>query len=101
MLALVSELLRNLNLQKKRGGLELARGMRLLMLSRLLQILAIAGTIERHLALLAATLRANTSMDRGTEAFLFSNSADRAAQIVFPFFSISIIASRAARYMRD
>ena len=62
------------------GG-ELVRRPRLLMLPGLLQIRAVAGTIERHLALFAAALRTNPSMDRGAEAFLFSNVADGARQI--------------------
>jgi hypothetical protein len=57
-------------------------------LARLLQIGTIAGAIERHLALLAATLRANAAVDRGTEALLLANFADRATQIVILLFSI-------------
>jgi hypothetical protein len=50
------------------------------MLSGLLQIRTFAGTIERNLALLAATLRANAAVDSRTEAFLLANLADGAAQ---------------------
>src|SRR6266852_4344985 len=58
----------------------MVRRTRLLMLSRLLKIRTVAGAIERHLALLATALRADASMDRGTEALLFANLADGAAQ---------------------
>jgi hypothetical protein len=85
---LIGELLRNLNLQEQRRAVELVGGTRLLMFPRLLQIRAVARTIERYFALLATTLRANASVDGGTEAFLFANVADRATQIAVLLFSI-------------
>jgi hypothetical protein len=81
MLALVGELLRNLNLQEQRRAVELVCRTRLFMLSGLLQIGAVAGAIERDLALLAATLRADAAVDGGTEAFFLTNFADRATQV--------------------
>src|SRR5580704_3608863 len=77
--ALVGELIGNLNLQKQRCRIK--PGARLLVLSRLLQIGAVARTIERHLALLAATLRADASVDGGTEAFLLANFTNGATQM--------------------
>jgi hypothetical protein len=47
------------------------------MLPSLLQIDTSAGAIKRHFALLATTLRANASVNRGTKAFLFSFFAGR------------------------
>jgi len=50
------------------------------MLPRLLQVNALARTIERHLALLSATLRTDAPMHRWTEAFFFPFFADDATQ---------------------
>src|ERR1700751_5039753 len=50
------------------------------MLARLPKVYAIARAIQRDLALLAATLRANASMHRRAEALLFSFFADGAGQ---------------------
>jgi hypothetical protein len=61
------------------------------MLTRLLQIRTIAGTIKRHFALLATALRTNASVDSGTEAFLFANFADRTTQIAFLLFNVLLI----------
>ena len=46
------------------------------MLARLLQIDAVARAIERDLALLAAALRTDASVDGGAEAFFFAGVAD-------------------------
>jgi hypothetical protein len=43
----------------------------------LLEVDASAGTIEGHFALLATTLRADASVDSGTESLFFSLFADR------------------------
>src|SRR5271168_55229 len=88
MLPLVSKLLRNLNLQEQRRAVELVRRTRLFVLSCLLQIGAVAGTIERHLALLTATLGADAAVHGGTETFLLASLADRAAQIEFSCLNI-------------
>jgi hypothetical protein len=53
------------------------------MFARLQEIGTVAGTVERHLTLFAAALRADASMDGGAEAFLFSHVADGAGQSVF------------------
>ena len=66
----------------------MVRRTRFLMLSRLLKIRTVAGAIERHLALLAAALRADAAMDGGAEAFLFANLADGAAQTGSRLFNI-------------
>src|SRR5437899_5348665 len=84
MFALVNELLRNLHLQKQCGRIDLVRGARLLMLPGLLQVGTVAGTVERHLALFAATLRADAPMHRGTKPLLLANLADGAAQLRSP-----------------
>jgi hypothetical protein len=66
-------------------------------LARLLQIGTIAGAIERNLALLAATLRADAPVGRGTETFFLSYFADRATQIVI---LLSIIIASAGEQLR-
>ena len=91
MFALVGELFGNLNLKEQRRGIELVCGTRLLVLARLLQIGAVAGTIQRHLALLAAALRADAAVHGWTEALLLANLANRAAQGRF-LLSASIMA---------
>jgi hypothetical protein len=53
------------------------------MFAGLLQIGTVAGTIQRHLALLSATLRADASVNRGTEAFFLAAFANRATQMKF------------------
>jgi hypothetical protein len=42
----------------------------------LLQVYALARTIERHFTLLTATLRTNTSVNREAEPLFFSSLAD-------------------------
>src|SRR5271166_5518130 len=88
MLALVGELLGNLDVKEQRGGVELVGGTRLFVLARLLQIGAVAGAIEGHLALFAAALGTDAAVDGRTEALLLANFADRAAQIGVLLFSI-------------
>jgi hypothetical protein len=78
---LVDELLGNLHFEEQRLAVELVRGTRLLVFPRLLQIGAVAGTIERDLALLAAALGANAAVYGRTEALFLANPANRAAQI--------------------
>ena len=78
MFTLIGKLLGNFHLQKQRRRIELLRRTRFFMFARLQQIRAIAGAIERDFPLLAATLRANATVHRGTEAFFFTNFADRA-----------------------
>jgi hypothetical protein len=74
------------NLQEQRRAVEFVRRARLFVFPRLLEIGAVAGAIERHLALLAATLRADAAVDGGTEAFFLANLADRATQVEFLLF---------------
>src|ERR1022692_3233583 len=81
MLALVGELLRDLNLQEQRCGFELVGGTRLLVLPRLLQVRAVAGTVQCHLALLATALGAHAAVHGGTEALFLADLAKRATQI--------------------
>src|SRR5271167_3966869 len=78
MFVLVQELFGDFNLRKQRCLVQILHGTRLFMFPCLLQIDAGAGAIERHFALLTATLRADTSMDGGTKALFFSLFADRA-----------------------
>jgi hypothetical protein len=47
----------------------------------MLQIRAVAGTIERYLALLATALGADAAVYGRTEALFLANRANRAAQI--------------------
>ena len=54
------------------------------MLTGLLQIRAVAGTVEGDLALLAATLRADAAVDRGAEALFLTGFADGAGQGELP-----------------
>jgi len=55
-------------------------GARLFVLARLSQIGTVAGTVERHLSLLTATLRTNASVHGGAKALLFSDFADCTTQ---------------------
>jgi len=50
-------------------------------LPRLLEVDALAGAVEGHFALLAAALRTNAPVDRGTESLLLALFADGAAQM--------------------
>src|SRR5579863_6995926 len=53
------------------------------MIPRLPQIDTIAGTVQRDLTLLAATLRANSPVHRRTKPLLFSDFTDCTAQEMF------------------
>src|SRR5437879_4379663 len=61
------------------------------MLPGLLQVGAVAGTIERHLPLLATALRANSPVHGRTEALLLADFTDCTAQ---EGLSLPIMASR-------
>ena len=67
------------------------------MFARLLQIWAIARTIERNLALLAAALCTDSSVDGGTKALLFPEIAPKgftSVLLVVGFFgSINLFAA--------
>ena len=80
---LVGELIGHLDLHKQRCGIELVGRTRFFMFSRLPQIRAFAGTIERNFTLFAATLRANAAVDRRAETFFSTNFADSATQLSF------------------
>jgi hypothetical protein len=73
-------LISDFNFGEKRGLVEFLNRVRLLVLARLLQIDAVARTIERHLALLAATLRADAPVHRRAKALLFALLANGTAQ---------------------
>src|SRR5882672_2900953 len=79
VLTLVEKLLGNLDFGKQGRAIQFAYVTGILVFTRLLQIGAIAGTIERHLALFAATLGADTPVHGWTEALFFSDVADGAA----------------------
>jgi hypothetical protein len=79
MFALVKKLVADFYLQKDIRRVHIGHATRLLMLPSLLQVYAVAGTVERHFALLATALRANATMDSRTEAFLLALSANRTA----------------------
>jgi hypothetical protein len=80
MFFLVHELIRNLDLQKQSGGVDLVRGARVLVFTGLAKIGAIARTIERDFALLAAALRTNAPVNRRAKTLFFANFTDRASQ---------------------
>jgi hypothetical protein len=50
------------------------------MLARLLQVGTLRGAVQRHLALLAATLGADALVEGKAEAFFFAKVADGTAQ---------------------
>jgi len=64
-------------------------------LPRLLQIRAVAGTIERYLSLLAAALGADAAVHSRAEALLLANFANGTTQIEVLLYGISIMASDA------
>src|SRR5262245_8615761 len=80
MLMFIYKLVGNLDLQKQTGGIDLVRRTRLFVFACLLQLRAIAGTIQCYLALLSATLWANSPVYCRTKALLFANLTDDAAQ---------------------
>src|SRR6266853_456888 len=80
MLALIQILVRDLNLQKQGCGVYLVRRTRLFVLTCLLQVRAIARTIQGHFSLLATTLRADSAMDGRTKALLLTDLANGATQ---------------------
>src|SRR5260370_41549438 len=77
---LIHELIGDCDVQKQSRRIQLIGRARLFVLAGLQKIRAITRTIERHFALLAAALRANTPVNRGTEALLFPDFADRTTQ---------------------
>src|SRR3954467_1235625 len=79
MFVFVKKLIFNLNLGKHRCGVQLIEWAGLFILARIPQIDAVAGTIERDLALLTATYRTDTSVNSGAKALLFAGFADLAA----------------------
>src|SRR5260370_36143337 len=80
MFLVIHELVGKLDLQKQSGRVNLVHRARLLVLVRLNHIRAVAGTIERHFALLAAALRGNTPVNGGAKAFLFADFTDSTTQ---------------------
>ncbi len=74
---LIDELIGELHLKEEICRVDFVRGTRLFMLARLKKIRAVARTVERDLALLSATLRANASVHRRTETLFFSDGTDR------------------------
>ena len=79
MFVLVKKLVFDLHLHEQIGRVQVPHAARLLMLARLLQIDAVTGTVERHLALFATALRTDASMDRRAEALLLTFFANRTA----------------------
>src|SRR5260370_40424402 len=84
MFLVIHELVGKLDLQKQSGRVNLVHRARLLVLVRLNQIRAVAGTIERHFALLAAALRANTPVNGGAKTFLFADFTNSPTQYRAP-----------------
>ena len=79
MFVLVKKLVFDLHLHEEIGRVQVGHAARLLMLASLLQIDAVAGTVERHLALLATALRTDASVDGRAEALLLTLFANRTA----------------------
>src|SRR5436309_15591450 len=77
MLMRIQELVTNLDLKKQVRPIQFSHWTRFLVFARLLKVDAVTGTIERHLALLAATLRTNPAMHSGAEALLLALFANR------------------------
>jgi hypothetical protein len=88
MLAFVEKLLGDLNLGDLNLGKQslatpFARPLVFRVLTRLLEIRTVAGAVERHLALLAAALRADFPVHGWAKPLFFSFFTDRATQVQF------------------
>src|SRR3981189_299657 len=79
MLAFVEKLLADLHFREQGRAIQCASIPGLLVFARLLQVGAIARTIERDLALFATALRTDSSVDGGPKPLLFPEVADRTA----------------------
>ncbi len=90
MLVLVEELVGEFDLQEQGGRVQIIGGARLFVLPGLLEIGAVAWTIERHFALFAAALRADAAMHGGTEALFLTNFADGTTHDDAPGFHYGI-----------
>src|SRR6185369_4114341 len=88
---LIEKLVFDFHLHEEVGGIEVCQAARFLMLAGLLQIYAVAGTVERHLALLATALGTNAPMDGGAETLLLAFFADRTTHRTG--FSVTIMTS--------
>ena len=80
MLLLVEKLLANLDFREECTLVQFLDRTRLLVLTRLLKIDTLAWAVERYFALLAATLRADASVNCRTEALFLAFVANRTAQ---------------------
>ena len=78
MFLVLKELVADFDLEEESALVQVIYASRLFMLPSLLQIDAIAWAIERHLALLAAALRADATVDSRAEALLAPLFANRA-----------------------
>ena len=76
----VDKLVIDIDVEKQGCPVQITCGTWLFMLASLLQVDAITGAVEGGFALLAATLRTDSSVDRGAKALLFADFADRATQ---------------------
>src|SRR5579863_3696327 len=70
MFMLVEKLIGDLDRRKQERLVDLRQGARPFMRPRLLQVDTIAGTIQCDFALFATTLRADATVDSGTEPLL-------------------------------
>jgi len=91
VLLLVQKRLADLDVRKERALVKTFDPARLFVLARLLQIDAVARAIERDLALLAAALRTDASVNRGAEALFFAEIADGAGQVLAPDFIMACV----------
>src|SRR6185437_6467543 len=80
VLLLIHEAVPDFHFREEQRRVEFLDWTRLLVLSRLLQIDAVAWAIEGHFALLTAALRTNAAMHRRTEALFLAFFADRTGQ---------------------
>src|SRR5580704_9649835 len=81
---LVHKLVADLDLQKKSNGIEAVVGSGFLVLASLLQVRAVAGAVERNLALFAAALRADAAMHGRAKTLLLSDLANGAGHEASP-----------------
>jgi hypothetical protein len=85
----IEELLSDLYVGKQCIPIKIFKRAWLLVLARLLQVNTIAGTVERHLALLTATLRADTPVDCRAEAFLLAGFGNGKTKLAAPMVIMS------------
>jgi hypothetical protein len=79
MFVLIEKLVFDFHLDEEIGRVQVSHAAWFLILAGLLQIHAITGTVECHLALLATTLGTDAAMNGRAETLLLALFADRTA----------------------